>query len=130
MRKWWLFVAIALVLLAALWGLLITNKPEFKNQNNSTPDKGDAAVVQSRQDEARANPIFQNLPYSGSEFKLTFGYSGVTGNKYSLIAYVTVAPGENADAKIKQEQPKVIKYLQSIGQPDGTYTIEYETQSK
>lgn len=82
----------------------------------------------NQQSESAANPVLTKLPYGNSFFELDFG--GSRGNKYVLRATIFyVKDKENPSVKIEQQKPRVIEYLRGIGQPDGTYEIDYQPKA-
>ncbi|MEX2209778.1 MAG: hypothetical protein WD603_00335 [Patescibacteria group bacterium] len=85
-----------------------------------------AGAFEEHQEEGDRNPVLSALPYGNDHWELTF--NGSAGNKYKLLATVYYADGEDPSKKVSEQRPYVIEYLRKIGQPDGTYVIDYETR--
>jgi len=145
-KKLFIVLAVVLLLIFAATALLVSKSgtprqsPMPMNTPSNTPSPSPSPLVdsysedphddaeQAQQEEGRTNPVLTHLPYGNRFFELDF--NGNRENKYRLRATIHYAKGVDDPAKkIEQQKPFVIQYLRSIGQPDGTYEIDYQTNA-
>lgn len=78
------------------------------------------------QDPQSRNPMMVYLPEDNQYWSLIF--EGGPEGDYKLRAIVYRFEAENPDKKIAEQRDQIINFIRSTGQPDGTYTIEYQTE--
>lgn len=79
--------------------------------------------------ETAANPILRALPYQNSYWSIDLG--GSRKGKYVVEAVIFYHPGvDDPNQKIEQQKPYIQQFLDSTGQPSGTYEVEYTAEYK
>ena len=97
--------------------------PTVQPSPGSTPD---GEEYETKLSEDASQPFVTALPKETPYWSLTYG--GKNGDKYVFRATVYYGEKENPDEKVKQQEPFIVDFLRKVGQPDGTYVIQYKTQ--
>jgi hypothetical protein len=98
-----------------------------------TPSPTPSVPPESQEEHAREaslaadtkQPFVKVLPKRTPYWSLTYG--GKTGGLYLFVAHVFYARGQDPQQVIDKQRPYIEQFVKSIGQPDGTYTIQYAT---
>lgn len=78
---------------------------------------------------ATTYPVLAKLPYANQYWRLDVLDQGIATGPISLIANIFVQPDANADTEIAKQRPFVEAWLNTNGQPAGTYTVDFQAES-
>lgn len=131
-------IAAAIIVATVLYATLAV-KPKQPPPDIATPSpsssptisvaaaSGAAAVVENIAEAEANNPVLRYVPKSTPFWMVEYLGGDSVDSKIPLTVTVFILPDRNPEDVISSQYPRIEAWLAEIGQPAGTYTLQFKT---